>query len=337
MASVESIFLGIAKKKATRLSVGLALSRCQKISQSGDRRMIRKQLFIFGAGALLGLGLTTTQARAGDCGTSKQGKDIVETAIEAGSFKTLVTAVQAAGLVETLRSPGPFTVLAPTDEAFAKLPATTLSQLLEQPDRLAAILKYHVLTGRVMAEDVASLTSARTVLGQSVRIDTSCGVKFNDAKVLTADIGTSNGVIHVIDTVLIPQSDIIETARSAGSFHTLLAALEAADLTDALRADGPFTVFAPTDEAFAKLPEGTIEGLLKDKEKLQAILTYHVVPGKVLAKDVTKLASAETLQGQKVRIGQRGAVTVDNARVLTTDVAATNGVIHVIDTVLLPS
>jgi uncharacterized surface protein with fasciclin (FAS1) repeats len=112
-------------------------------------------------------------------------------------------------------------------------------------------------------------------------------------------------VIHVIDTVLIPANDIIETARTAGSFKTLLTALEAADLTGTLQGDGPFTVFAPTDEAFAKLPKGTVESLLNDIPKLQAILTYHVVSGKVMASDVIKLSEAKTLQGQVGSVRRR--------------------------------
>jgi uncharacterized surface protein with fasciclin (FAS1) repeats len=302
--------------------------------------MTLNRMLISGTCALLGSAFVTAHAHAQHCGSShvgKEGKDIVATAIDAGSFKTLVTAVKAAGLVDTLRSPGPFTVFAPTDDAFAKLPKEKLASLLEQPDRLAAILKYHVLPGRIMSTDVANLTSAKTVLGQSVSIDSCHCVKVNGAKVVKADINTSNGVIHVIDTVLIPENDIIETARSAGSFTTLLTALEAADLTDALRAQGPFTVFAPTDEAFAKLPKGTVEALLNDIPKLQSILTYHVVPGKVSSADVVKLASAKTLQGQEIEIGVANSVTIDNARVVTTDIVAKNGVIHVIDEVLLPS
>jgi uncharacterized surface protein with fasciclin (FAS1) repeats len=298
--------------------------------------MLHKELSGIAALAVLGFGLASTGVVAGDCASSQKGKDIVETAIGAGDFNTLVKAVKAAGLVETLRSPGPFTVFAPTDEAFEKLPENTLSELLGQPDRLAAILKYHVVPGRVLAEDVAELTSSETVLGQPIDIEKTCCVRINGAKVLMTDITTSNGVIHVIDSVLIPENDIIETARAAGSFKTLLSALEAAELTGALRGDGPFTVFAPTDEAFANLPKGTVEALLKDIPKLQSILTYHVVPGKVMAADVVKLASAETLQGQKVRIDASSSVTVDDARVVTTDISATNGVVHVIDTVLLP-
>ncbi len=130
--------------------------------------------------------------------------------------------------------------------------------------------------------------------------------------------------------------DIVETAVSAGSFTTLVTALKSAGLVDALKGEGPFTVFAPTDEAFAKLPKGTVEALLNDKEKLTKILTYHVVSGKVMAKDVVKLSEAKTLQGGKLWIDTSNGVKVNDATVVKTDIAASNGVIHVIDTVLLP-
>lgn len=262
--------------------------------------------------------------------------NIVETAIAAGDFNTLVTAVKAAGLVETLSGQGPFTVFAPTDAAFAKLPKGTLEALLEDTNKLASILTYHVVPGQVMAADVVNLKNAKTIHGQFIKIDTTGGVMVDNANVIKTDIQTSNGVIHVIDTVIMPDNDILEVARSAGSFNTLLKAIEAAGLADTLRGEGPFTVFAPSDDAFAKLPKETLEALLKDKEKLAAILTYHVVPRKVLAKDIVKLESAETVQGQNVRIKAGKTVMIDNARVVKTDVAASNGVIHVIDTVILP-
>lgn len=134
------------------------------------------------------------------------------------------------------------------------------------------------------------------------------------------------------------EKDIVDTAVGAGSFTTLAAALGAADLVDVLKGDGPFTVFAPTDEAFNKLPAGTVEALLKDKEKLAAILTYHVVPGKVMSSDVIKLDSAKTVQGQSVGIQVKdGSVYIDNAKVAQADIKASNGVIHVIDSVILPN
>ena len=130
--------------------------------------------------------------------------------------------------------------------------------------------------------------------------------------------------------------DIVDTAVAAGDFKTLAAALQAAGLVDTLKGDGPFTVFAPTDAAFAKLPPGTVEGLLNDKAKLAEILTFHVVSGKVMASDVVKLTSARTVSGKTASIDTRDGVRIDGALVVKTDIPASNGVIHVIDTVMIP-
>jgi len=130
--------------------------------------------------------------------------------------------------------------------------------------------------------------------------------------------------------------NIVDTAVDAGSFKTLVKAVKAAGLVQTLSGPGPFTVFAPTDDAFAKLPAGTVEGLLKDKKKLTAVLTYHVVSGKVMVADVVKLRSAKTVQGQELSINTRDGVKVDGAKVIKTDIQCTNGVIHVIDSVILP-
>jgi uncharacterized surface protein with fasciclin (FAS1) repeats len=130
--------------------------------------------------------------------------------------------------------------------------------------------------------------------------------------------------------------DIVDTAVAAGSFKTLARALDAAGLIETLKGNGPFTVFAPTDEAFAKLPAGTLDALLKDKAKLTAVLTYHVVPGKVMAADVVKLKNAKTVQGQSITIDTAAGVKVDGANVVKTDIVCSNGVIHVIDSVILP-
>ena len=269
--------------------------------------------------------------------------DIVDTAVSAGSFKTLVAAVKAAGLVETLKGEGPFTVFAPTDAAFAKLPKGTVETLLkpENKAKLQAILTYHVVAGKVKAADVVKLTGAKTVQGQQVDIKVTDGkVTVDGANVVKTDIETSNGIIHVIDSVILPaDKDIVDTAVGAGSFKTLVAAVKAAGLVDTLKSKGPFTVFAPTDEAFAKLPEGTVADLLKpeNKDKLVAILTYHVVAGKVLASDVVKLSSAKTVNGKSatVKVSDAG-VMVDGAKVVATDIETSNGVIHVIDSVILP-
>lgn len=269
--------------------------------------------------------------------------DIVDTAVSAGAFQTLVAAVKAADLVDTLKGEGPFTVFAPSDEAFAKLPEGTIAELLkpENKPKLQAILAYHVVPGSVKAADVVKLTGAQSVQGQQIDIAvTDDGVTVDGANVVKTDIHTSNGVIHVIDSVILPSDkDIVETAVAAGSFESLVAAIKAAGLVETLQGEGPFTVFAPTDDAIAALPEGTVEELLKpeNKDQLAAILTYHVVPGRVMAADVVKLKSARTVQGQEIAISVNdGKVMINNANVVSADIDTTNGVIHVIDAVILP-
>jgi len=275
---------------------------------------------------------------AGLVGCAKEKKDIVETAIADGRFETLVAALEATDLDSTLKGEGPYTVFAPTDDAFGKLPDGTVEALLNDIPTLKDILLYHVVAGKVMADDVVKLTSATTVLGKPVTISVSGSiVKVNDAKVTVTDIECSNGVIHVIDTVLLPPKDIVETAMADDRFETLVAAVTAADLVETLKGAGPFTVFAPTDDAFAKLPAGTVDSLLNNIPALKDILLYHVVSGKVMAEDVVKLTSATTVLGKPVTISVIGStVKVNNATVIITDIECSNGVIHVIDTVLLP-
>ena len=269
--------------------------------------------------------------------------DIIDTAVGAGSFKTLAAALDAAGLIGALKGDGPFTVFAPTDAAFAKLPAGTVERLLrpENRDQLTAILTYHVVPGRVEAAQVVDLDTATTLNGQRIDIEVSEGAVLVDgARVVQTDVAASNGVIHVIDSVIIPETNTIpQIAASAGTFDTLVAAVGAAGLASTLSGEGPFTVFAPTDEAFAALPAGTVESLLKpeNRQKLVDILTYHVVPGRVYADQVVGLDSATTVQGSDVDITVMGGkVKIDNATVLKTDIEASNGVIHVIDSVIIP-
>lgn len=269
--------------------------------------------------------------------------DIVETAVKAGKFKTLAAALGAADLVDTLKGPGPFTVFAPSDEAFAKLPAGTVETLLkpENKGKLAGILTYHVVPGKVLAKQVVGLAGAKTVNGQRVDIKVvDSTVIIDGAKVVTTDIECDNGVIHVIDSVILPaDKNIPEVATAAEKFKTLLAAVKAAGLVDTLVGKGPFTVFAPTDEAFAKLPGSTVQDLLKpeNKQKLVDILTYHVVPGRVYSEDAVAAKTAKTVQGASimVTVGSDGA-KINNAKLVMTDLDASNGVIHVIDTVLTP-
>lgn len=286
--------------------------------------------------------LFTANATAQD---TKQGPTIVEVAAKAGKFNTLLAAAKAAGLAGTLSSKGPFTVFAPTDAAFAKLPKGTVENLLkpENKAQLAGILTYHVVSGKVPAAKVVGIKSAKTVHGSDLPIVVKDGkVTVAGANVVATDVMASNGVIHIIDAVMLPpEPNLVEVAAKAGSFKTLLAAAKAAGLAGTLATGGPFTIFAPTDEAFAKLPEGTVASLLKpeNKGKLQAILKHHVVSGKVMSGTAVKLSEAATLNGTKLGLkfdAKAKKLYVGGGTVVKADVEAKNGVIHVVDTVLLP-
>jgi len=264
--------------------------------------------------------------------------DIVETARGAGIFTTLVAALEATGLDAALAGPGPFTVFAPTDDAFAAL-GIPAGDLLADPG-LADILLYHVVDGRLNASEVVALDRIGTLAGRNLKVKVSGGEVFiNDAKIVVADIKAENGIVHVIDAVLVPSGmpDLVDTAIAAGQFSTLLGALQATGLDEALRGDGPFTVFAPTDEAFARLPKWLLNFLVRNPRYLEQVLLYHVVEGDLDAAEVVGQGTLQTLLGQPVRARQRGPnVFINNAKVVAADVEAENGTIHVIDKVLLP-
>lgn len=275
---------------------------------------------------------------------------IVEVAVAAGNFTTLVTALQATGLDEVLASEdGTFTVFAPTDEAFAALGQDTINALLGDPDTLSDILLYHVIAGSAVDSMTALSLAGMTVEmanGELAELTLNDGALFIDgAQVVVTDIQASNGVIHVIDAVMSPPADeagsIVDIAAGAGSFTTLVAALEATGL-DAVLADetGTFTVFAPTDDAFALLGEETIAALLDDPDTLSDILLYHVISdiGVDSAAAISLAGSmVEMANGDSVTISLQGeALLINESQVLTTDITASNGIIHVIDAVLLP-
>lgn len=263
---------------------------------------------------------------------------IVDVAVADGRFTTLAAALGAADLVETLQGDGPFTVFAPTDDAFAMLPEGTVEALLADIPALTEILLYHVVSGEVVAADVVELFSAETVGGMPVKITVDGDkVMINGAQVIITDVMADNGVIHVIDSVLLPPGDIVDVAVADGRFTTLATALTEAGLVDTLKGEGPFTVFAPTDDAFAKLPEGTIEALLADIPALTDILLFHVAPESYMASEVVEMPVIQTAQGGSLIVQvMDGKVMINGAEVIITDVYAKNGVIHVIDSVLLP-
>lgn len=285
----------------------------------------------------------TSKARAALASNPTADKTIVETAVENGSFTILASLLGSADLVEALSGEGPFTVFAPTDAAFAKLPRETVAMVTKPENKalLQSILKFHVVSGSVGAKSVVKAKNVTTLNGQRADIMVEEGtVMVGGATVTTTDIKCSNGVIHVIDTVLMPETkNIVEIADGAGSFKTLIAAAKAAGLVEALTGPGPITVFAPTDEAFAALPEGTVAELLKpeNKDRLAAILKYHVVSGRVFADQAAKLDKAPTLNGKEVSIAiDENGAKVGNANIVKTDLQASNGVIHVVDAVILP-
>jgi uncharacterized surface protein with fasciclin (FAS1) repeats len=267
---------------------------------------------------------------------------IVQTAREAGVFNTLLAALDAAGLTSALEGVGPFTVFAPTDEAFASIDAEVLNDLIADPDLLARVLTYHVVSGEFTSTDVAGLTSAPTLNGKDVSLSfDGATVMVDGASVIGADVEASNGIIHVIDQVLLPEpiADILQTAKGAGIFTTLLAAVEAAGLRATLEGDGPFTVFAPTDEAFAAIDPDALNALLADPPALAAILAYHVVPGSLMATDVLASNSLTTVNGADATISLDGDGNprIDDAIIVGTDIGARNGVVHVIDRVIFPN
>jgi transforming growth factor-beta-induced protein len=284
-----------------------------------------------------------------------QTKNIVELAVANPEFSILVEAVLAAGLAETLSSPGPFTVFAPTNAAFAKLLGelgVSKEALLANKPLLTSVLTYHVLGARVLAGNIKDNSTPSTVQGQAIRLDTEGGkVVITDAagrksNVVATDVQASNGVIHVIDTVILPQSkNIVEIAVGLPDFSILVEAVLAADLAGVLSGAGPFTVFAPTNTAFANLL-GELgvskEALLANKALLTTVLTYHVLPARVLANDIQDNSTVHTVQGQAFRLDTDGGKVVitdaagRKSNVVATDVQASNGVIHVIDKVILP-
>ena len=265
-------------------------------------------------------------------------QNIVQLAQATPSLSTLVQALVAGKLTATLSGKGPYTVFAPTNDAFAKIPAADLQKLLANPTELDKVLEYHVLAGKFNMRELMSVRSAKTLEGQNVKVSGSGKViNVNDAKVLKADVEATNGVVHVIDTVLmLPPQNIVQLAQATPSLSTLVQALVAGKLTATLSGKGPYTVFAPTNDAFAKIPAADLQKLLANPTELDKVLEYHVLAGKFNMRELMSVRSAKTLEGQNVKVSGSGKViNVNDAKVLKADVEATNGVVHVIDTVLM--
>ena len=256
---------------------------------------------------------------------------------------TLEAAIVAAGLEGTLSSDGPFTLFAPTDEAFSVVPADVLETLLADPTgQLTQILLNHVVSGTAMSTDLADGMMITTLQGTEVLVSINDGVvMIGNAMVVAADIAADNGVVHVIDAILMPEmptNTVFDIVANSDVHNTLEVAIMAAGLAETLSSEGPFTVFAPTDDAFSLVPADVIETLLADPAgMLTQILLNHVVAGTTMSTDLADGMMITTLQGTEVLVSiNDGVVMIGNAMVVAADISADNGVVHVIDAILMP-
>merc|ERR1711900_16367 len=282
------------------------------------------------------------------CLTLTLGVDIPTKLTSAGA-STLVDLVTSAGLGETLSGEGPFTVFAPTNDAFAKLPASLVNTLKGDTELLKQVLLNHVVAGNVKSGDITNDIVVKAVGGQDIRANIYLKsnyydgfVTVNGARVTHPDLIADNGVIHFVSDVLYPftpEKTIAEVASADPRFSTLVDVLVKADLASVLSTPGPFTVFAPTNDAFAKVPADALNSLLSDKEALTKVLLRHVVPGTVFSKGI-KSGTYDTAGDDKIsaQVYHGGNVKVSSssggASVIEADILASNGVIHVIDSVI---
>lgn len=264
-----------------------------------------------------------------------------------GRFSTLLTAFEQANLDDALGDPGPFTLFAPTNDAFATLPPGVLDTFLVDPKGdLSDLVLYHVVNGELASETLVDLTAVASTHGDNITIQPvqTSQIQLNQrVAVTTTDIFASNGVIHVIDSVLIPAStlgSLAEIASSDQQFTTFLAALEAAELTEVLTRDGPYTLLAPNDAAFANLPPGALASLLADPGgALTDTLFAHIINGQISSQDLAQLGELTDVRGATITISREDGAIVLNEDVQFTnnDILASNGVVHVVDSVLVPS
>ncbi len=315
--------------------------------------MLRRNALILG-------GLAATALVTG-CGSndddpppaaSANTRDVVELAQATPDLSILVEAVVAANLVDTLKSAGPFTVFAPTNAAFAALLTElglTKAQLLADTALLRAVLTYHVLPAKVERAQIVPGKPITTVQGGIFKVEAPGGVltitdgRNRLTRILATDIQARNGVVHTVDRVILPANrNIVQTAQSLPQFSVLVEAVVAANLQGTLSGAGPFTVFAPTNDAFTALLAElgiTKAALLADTALLTKVLTYHVIPARVLKVDVPVNTPITTVQGETLRVSSTFVITDQRSRtsnITTTDVLTSNGVIHAIDKVILP-
>ena len=273
---------------------------------------------------------------------SSSSANLVQLLERDGRFTTLLTALDIAGLKSAPQGASPLTLFAPTDDAFAALPPGTVDALVQDIPTLQKVLLYHVLGSRASSVQLLYSGQASTLEGNIVTAKLRWpSVLINDSGVINPDVNTPNGVIHTINKVLLPPDMSMKTVGEVlaedGRFTTLLAALQATGLDTALAEAEPFTIFAPTDEAFARLPAGTVQFLLANPDALKNILLYHVASGDLNTAELAAQRNISTLQDASARIYSAfGRTYVNNAFIQTGNIDASNGIVHAISRVLLP-
>jgi len=256
-------------------------------------------------------------------------------------FTTLFQLLELTELDGTLSEEGPYTIFAPTDDAFGALPEGLLSSLMEDKDKLAQFILSHVSSGYIDSTALSSYNTLETLSGVGINVVANGNIMVNGSTVVASDIECSNGLIHVIDAVMITQSmqlseNILDTLIERGNFTSLVGSVQAASLVETLSGDGPFTIFAPTDDAFSALPEGVLEDYLSDIPMLTDVLMYHLVNGAFYANELVNREDIQSMQGEKIDIAVNWIIKVNEANIDIIDIECGNGVIHVIDSVILP-
>ena len=300
-----------------------------------------------GTGAMGGAGGAGGAGGVGGAGGAMALPSIAELATDAGTFATLLQAVTAAGLADLLADPnaGPFTVFAPNDDAFAAVDSAALAALIEDVPALTTVLQGHVVAGKFDAAAVLGAEEHTTLAETTLAVDADAmPPTIGGAGIIATDLEASNGYVHVIDAVILPSAPalptIAEIATDAGTFATLLQAATAAGLASRLAdaADGPFTVFAPNDDAFSAVDSAALTALLDDVDALTAVLLGHIVEGKFDASQVLGASEHTTLAGTTIAVDADAMPpTIAGAGIIATDLEASNGYVHVINTVILPS
>lgn len=264
----------------------------------------------------------------------------IPTILTQNGLTTLVDLVVKAGLADALSGAGPFTVFAPTNEAFGKVDPATLDAIGKDINLLKKVLTYHVVGSAINPADIKNELTPKTLEGDNLRINVYGNTVTINGALRANTLKATNGIIYVIDKVIIPSeagSDIAKVLEKKGGFSTLLTAIKVAGLTDTIKSTGPFTLFAPTDDAFKALPAGALDNLIANPEQLKKVLLDHVVSGTVYSRGLPPSAAVKVVGGDavQVNVSTRG-VFVNKAQVTVPDIYASNGVIHVVNSVILP-